>query len=121
MPATSYASVALCTAAVREGVLTIAGTRDQKMALPEGTWKVVNYTIDASAATGGSRTAMTASFGENSAAVNVTKDETVRLPFGAPFHPAVTAQRTKGEFRVFVRLSAAPFASDNSEPSVINL
>ena len=32
------------------GVVTIAGVKDQKIALAEGTWKVVSYTLDATAA-----------------------------------------------------------------------
>jgi hypothetical protein len=78
------------------GVLLIGGTKDQKIPLPECQWQLVSYTIDATAYTGGSRTAVTATFSDNPPPVTVGKDETVTLPFGAPFRPVVTASRSRG-------------------------
>jgi hypothetical protein len=82
------------------GVVGIAGTKDQKIALPEGSWKVINYTIEA----GGAKTSMAARFDANSKATNVAKGETAQLPFGPPLHAAVTAIRAGGD-KIYLSLS----------------
>jgi hypothetical protein len=83
------------------GGVLIAGTRDQKLPLPEGTWKLVNYSIDTGAPAGGARTAfasaspgrtaVAASFAQP-IAVTVSKGEAASLPFGAPYRAVVTAR-----------------------------
>lgn len=75
------------------GVVMLSGTKDQKIPLPEGTWKILNYTIDASG--GGSGTAVAATFAENSATVTVRENKTAEMPFGAPFRAVVSARRIK--------------------------
>ncbi len=72
------------------GVLMLGGMKDQKIPLPAGEWKVLNYTID----TGGAGTSVTATFGDEPSVVSVEKGKTVKLPFGAPYHAVVTARRT---------------------------
>ena len=72
------------------GVLMLGGMKDQKIPLPTGEWKVLNYTID----TGGAGTSVTATFGDEPSSVTVEKAKTVKLPFGAPYHAVVTAHRT---------------------------
>lgn len=76
------------------GVLMLAGAKDQKIPLPVGTWKVLNYTIDATGFAGSAKTAVAATFGKNDSTATVREDATAELPFGAPFHAVVTARRT---------------------------
>jgi hypothetical protein len=76
------------------GVVVLNGVKDQKIALAEGTWKVVNYTLDATVGSGG-RTAIEATFAGEPPAMTVRKGETARLPFGGAFHAAVTAARVE--------------------------
>jgi hypothetical protein len=71
------------------GVIAIGRAKDSKIPLPEGAWKVLRYSIE-----GGNGTIVSALFGSESPPVTVAKGATARLPFGAPFHAAVTAART---------------------------
>jgi hypothetical protein len=82
------------------GVVGIAGARDQKIALPEGSWKVINYTIEA----GGAKTSMAARFDAASKSTKVSSGETAQLPFGPPLHAAVTATRAAGD-KIYLSLS----------------
>lgn len=101
------------------GVLTLSGMKDQKVALPAGTWKVASYTIDATAFTGGSRTAVTASFGEDAAAVTVSKGETAKIPFGAPFKASVSASHARGR-GVYLSLSIVGAAGERCTSFYVN-
>jgi len=76
------------------GALMIGGVKDQEIVLPEGEWRLANYTIHAVAMVGGRRTMVAAEFSGDAKAVSVEKDATVELPFGAPFHAVVTAKPT---------------------------
>ena len=76
------------------GVVVITGARGQKVVLAEGTWKVINYILDATGA-GGKRTAVEASYGNNQPTVTVEKGETAELPFGGAFRAIVTSGRGK--------------------------
>ena len=93
-PSPAYRAVLFCE---DYGVLMLGGMKDQKIPLPAGTWQVINYTIDASGFAGGRGTAVAAKFGANPSTVTVTKGETAKLPFGAPFHAVVTGRRTSDE------------------------
>jgi hypothetical protein len=73
------------------GVVVVNGKTDEKIALPEGKWKLVSYTLDATA--GGGRTALDATFGSSPPSLVVKKGETARLPFGKTYHAVVTAMR----------------------------
>lgn len=101
------------------GVLTLGGMKDQKISLPAGTWKVANYTIDAAAFTGGSRTAVTASFAEDAAPVTVGKGETAKMPFGAPFKATVSASRSRGK-GVYLSLSIVGVAGERCSSFYVN-
>jgi hypothetical protein len=74
------------------GVVTITGKKDEKVALAAGTWKLINYTLDATRGNGG-RTAVEAAYANAPPSVVVKKGETAKLPFGSAFHPVVTATR----------------------------
>lgn len=78
------------------GVIMLGGSKDTKIPLPPGQWRVANYSIDASAFTGGGRTAVTATCGESYPPVTVVKDEIVEMPFGAPFRARIAAGRVDG-------------------------
>jgi hypothetical protein len=93
------------------GVLMLGGMKDQKVPLPEGEWKVLNYTIDASGFAGGAGTAVAASFGEHASTVTVSKKEVAKLPFGPPFHAVVTARRTDPQ-KVSLSLAIAGVAGE---------
>lgn len=84
------------------GVVVISGVKDQKIALAEGTWKVVCYTLDGSAGSGRA-TAVEATYGNSPPSVTVKKDETVALPFGGAFRAVVTAARA-ADGKVSLRL-----------------
>ena len=114
-PSPAYRAVLYCE---DYGVVMAGGTSNQKIPLPEGTWKVANYTIDASAFTGGSRTAITATFGEP-AAVTVASGETAKLPFGAPYHASVTASRSEGN-KVYLSLSIVGAAGERCTSFYVN-
>ena len=90
-PSPAYRAVLFCE---DYGVLMLSGMKDQKIPLPAGTWQVINYTIDASGFAGGRGTAVAAKFGASPSTVTVTKGETAKLPFGAPFHAVVAGRRT---------------------------
>jgi hypothetical protein len=90
-PSPAYRAVLFCE---EYGVVMLGGVKDQKIPLPEGKWKVLNYTIDASGFAGGAGTAVAATFAEQASVVTVSKEETAKLEFGAPFHAVVTANRT---------------------------
>ncbi len=77
------------------GALMIGGVKDQKIPMPEGRWKLADYTIDATAFTGGKRTTVMASFSDEAQEVSVSNDNTVELPFGAPFRAVVTAGKPR--------------------------
>jgi hypothetical protein len=100
------------------GVMTIGGTKDQKIPLPEGEWRLASYTIDATGFAGRARTAVTASFRGESAAVTVRKGETARLGFGAPFRAAVDASR-QGT-RVYLSLSILGAAGERCTSFYVN-
>ena len=101
------------------GVLMIGGVKDQKVPLPQGTWKIANYTIDATAFTGGARTAVTATFGNAPASVEVKKDEVAKLPFGGPFRPVVSAFRTQNG-RVSLSLSIMGVSGERCTSFYVN-
>ncbi len=67
------------------GAVLLAGMKDQKVPLPEGRWTLANYTIDATGFTGGSRTALAATFAQSPPAVSVGAGETAALNFGRRF------------------------------------
>jgi hypothetical protein len=73
------------------GVVAVSGKKGEKIALAEGAWMLVSYTLDATA--GGGRTAVDAAFANDLPSVVVKKGETARLPFGKTFHAVVTAMR----------------------------
>ena len=74
------------------GVVVIGGSKDQKISLPEGEWRVLSYMVEATP-----RTMLAATFAGKSPAKTVKKGETARLPFGAPLHAVVTASRGQGD------------------------
>lgn len=74
------------------GMLVVDGTDGEQVPLPESRWKVVNYTIDATASKG-ARTAVTATFSHDLPEVVVGGGGPAKLPFGVPFQLAVTASR----------------------------
>jgi hypothetical protein len=86
------------------GVLLVNGMRNARIPLPTGSWKVASYTIDATGLTSRDRTAVSATFGEDYRAIEVTKDKAVDLPFGAPFKAVVSAQRSSTN-RVYLSLA----------------
>jgi hypothetical protein len=71
------------------GVIAVGGAKDQKIPLPEGTWKILGYTIQG----GSSETIVAAKFDAASPPVSVVKGSTSQLPFGAPLRAVVTAAR----------------------------
>jgi hypothetical protein len=74
------------------GVVAIGGSKNEKIALPEGTWKVLSYSI-----VGGSpKNLLAATFAGNSPETTVKKGETAKLPFGPPLRAVVTAGRGQG-------------------------
>lgn len=101
------------------GVLMIGGMRGSKVPLPEGTWKVATYTIDATAMTGGRRTAVTATFENEAEGVTVSKDETVELPFGQPFRAQVYAHRASGN-KIYLSLSIVGVGGERCTSFYVN-
>ena len=97
------------------GVVIIGGTKDQKLPMPEGTWKVVAYSIEAA----GARTAMTATFGADSPPITVSKGGTTKLPFGAPLRTVVTAARG-GTDKVWLSLAIAGVSGERCTNLSIN-
>jgi hypothetical protein len=92
------------------GTIIIAGNKGQKLPLPEGTWKVVSYSIDAGGGKRG-RTAVAAGFHDKPSEVTVAKGEDVKLPFGAPFRAVVSANRT-GDDKVYLSLEIVGSAGE---------
>ena len=86
------------------GVVVIGGGKDQKIALAEGTWKVVNYTLDATPPGSSRRTVVEASYGNSPPAVIVKKGETAVLPFGGAFRAVVTASRTHNKVSLGLKI-----------------
>ncbi|MFZ1937291.1 MAG: SHD1 domain-containing protein [Thermoguttaceae bacterium] len=74
------------------GVVAIGGSKDEKIALPEGTWKVLSYTIIG----GSAKNLLAATFAGKSPETTVKKGETAKLPFGPPLRAVVTAGRGQG-------------------------
>ena len=111
-PSPAYRAVLFCEG---YGILMIGGSMDQKIPLPEGSWKVINYTINA----GGAGTAVTATFGDRANPVTVSKAKIVALPFGAPFHAAVTAHRA-GANKVFLSLTIVGAAGEQCTSFYVN-
>jgi hypothetical protein len=111
-PSPIYRAVLFCE---DYGVLMIGGLKDQKIPLPEGSWKVINYAINA----GGAGTAVTATFGDRATPVTVNKAETVTIPFGAPFRAAVTAHRI-GANKVSLSLSIVGAAGEQCTNFYVN-
>jgi hypothetical protein len=101
------------------GVLLIGGARDQTIPLPEGSWKIASYTIDAGGATGGARTAVSATFSGDAAAVAVSQGRTARLAFGAPFQAVVTAQR-RDSSKVYLSLAIVGAAGERCTSLYVN-
>jgi hypothetical protein len=75
------------------GVVAISGSKDQKISLPEGAWKILSYSVRA----GSSKTLLSATFAGNSPTTAVKKGEITNLPFGAPLRAVVTANRGQGD------------------------
>ena len=75
------------------GVVVIGGSKDQKISLPEGEWRVLSYMVEA----GRRGTMLAATFAGKSPAKTVKKGETAQLPFGAPLRAVVTASRGQGD------------------------
>ena len=99
------------------GVVVLAGVKDQKIALAEGTWKVVNYTLDATAASGGGRTAIEATFGNRPPTVTVKKGRPPGCRSGAHFRAVVTAARAeKARSRSRCQSSDRPASSARASP-----
>jgi hypothetical protein len=111
-PSPAYRAVLFCK---DYGVVMIGGMRNQKIPLPEGSWKVVNYTINA----GGAGTAVAATLGDRATPVTVSKAETVTLPFGGPFHATVTANRI-GANKVFLSLAIVGAAGEQCTSFYVN-
>ncbi len=72
------------------GVMGIAGTTNQKVAVPAGKWEIANYSIGVP---GPEATMVTASFQDRATVVEVSQDATTELTFGAPFRALVSAGR----------------------------
>jgi hypothetical protein len=101
------------------GVLMISGMKDQKVPLPEGEWKMANYTIDATKFTGGKRTTVSASFSNNAQTLAVNRDKTASFTFGAPFRPDVKVRRTRNN-KVSLSLSIVGSGGERCTSFYIN-
>jgi hypothetical protein len=101
------------------GVVIVSGVKDQKVPLPEGTWRIASYTIDASGARSGARTAVAATFRGQSPAATVSKAETAQLMFGAPFRAVVTAARTSGN-KVYLSLAIVGVGGEQCTSLFVN-
>jgi hypothetical protein len=111
-PSPAYRAVLFCE---DYGALMLAGVKDQKIPLPEGTWKVVNYAIDG----GGRGTMAAARFQGEGSAVTVAKGETAKLSFGAPFHGEVTARR-QNDGKVSLSLAIVGVAGEHCTNFYVN-
>lgn len=85
-----------------QGLVKVIGEANKELTMPEGSWKLLDYTIDATEGepTGGQRrpnsTQVSASGTKQSPVFAVKKGETVELPFGPPFKPLVEIQPLGG-------------------------
>lgn len=81
-----------------KGVIKINGEASTEVAMPEGSWKLMDYTIDATEGESGSsrgrsnRTQVSAVGTTQSPEFLVKKGSTVDLPFGPPYKPIVEVQ-----------------------------
>jgi hypothetical protein len=71
------------------GAVALVGKKGEKIPTPEGSWRILSYTIEMSSA----KTWLTADFQGPPHPTTVTKGETAELPFGAPLHGVVSAAR----------------------------
>ena len=94
--AVTHPKFAYCAMLLNEeyGAIVASGAKNQKVLLPEGTWKVCSYTISDGVDAGKRPTSATAAFeSHDSPAVTVCKGKPAVLPFGETFHAVVTAAR----------------------------
>lgn len=80
-----------------KGVIKIDGEASKEVAMPEGDWKLLDYTIDATEGESSStrrtnRTQLSAAGTKQSPVFQVKKGTTVDLPFGPPYKPLVEVQ-----------------------------
>ncbi|RJP18464.1 MAG: hypothetical protein C4527_28880 [Candidatus Omnitrophota bacterium] len=80
-----------------QGLLKISGVKDEKVALPVGEWRLLEYVIDADdpktssgRQNARSGTYVTARGTSACPAIIVSKDKLVDFPFGPPYKPSVT-------------------------------
>jgi hypothetical protein len=97
------------------GAVAVNGVKGKEQPLPEGSWKVLNYTVKAS----GGKTFMSARFDGQSKPTAVKKGEKSELPFGAPLHAVVTAQRA-GADKVFLSLSILGVGGERCTSLTVN-
>jgi hypothetical protein len=103
------------------GVVMIGGTKDQKIPLPEGPWKIANYTLAAAPGARFAQTAISAAFSDTSAGITVKKGETMVLPFGVPYRAKVTAERhPQDKDKVLLSLSILGTAGEQCTGISIN-
>jgi len=130
-----------------QGILKVSSNDSGKSPLPVGDWKLLSYTIDATAmpeakkeessllntlsaalvqSTSSSSprwSFISARAKSNSAAVNVREGETVDLPFGPPYKPIVKVSRTSGSSgnRVaYLRLSLIGAGGESCSNLLVN-
>ena len=115
-PSPSYRAVAYSD---EFGAVMLNGVKDRRIPLPAGQWRVASYAIDAGGFAGGSRTAVTATCGQSYRPVTVVKDQTVELPFGAPFRAIVTGARSAPN-RVFLSLAIVGTANEQVTSLFVN-
>ncbi len=77
-----------------KGFLKVKGTQNEKVALPEGKWRLFEYVIDASEQKANqnrrSATYVTARGTTDCPEVVISKGESVNFPFGPPYKPSVS-------------------------------
>ena len=117
--AVTHASPSFRTLLVSDdfGPILIGGSRGEQIPLPEGTWQIANYTLDAPSS-GTGRTTLSASFREP-ATVTVESRQTVPLPFGGPYRPVVTANRS-GPGRVYLSLTIVGNGGERCTSLLVN-
>ncbi|MBN2577867.1 MAG: hypothetical protein JXB10_02665 [Pirellulales bacterium] len=101
------------------GAMMIGGMKDQKIPLPEGIWKVANYSLDASASPRPGQTAISAAFNDQSVEITVDKGKTVGLPFGTPYKAQVAASKPKDN-KVSLSLSILGAAGEQCTSVSVN-
>ena len=94
----------------------IGGSKDQKIPLPEGTWKVLSYTIEAGTPR---NDAWRPSSDGDSPPTTVTKGETAKLPFGAPLRAVVTAAAANGN-KVSLSLAIVGVGGERCTSLIVN-